>query len=86
MTKKEIQDRAKAEVREVLNIDALGTRIDSFTWIITAKDGSQVKVTLTACKDPINLDDAIAELGLKEEERARKEAEREAKKLAKEVK
>ena len=86
MTKKEIQDRAKAEIREVLNIDALGTRIDSFTWIVEAKDGSQVKVALTACKDPINLDDAIAELGLKEEERARKEAEREAKKLAKEVK
>ena len=83
MTKKEIQDRAKAEIRNLLNIDALGTRIDSFTWIVEAKDGSQVKVALTARKDPTNLDDAIVELGLKEEERARKEAEREAKKLAK---
>ena len=47
MTKKEIQDRAKAEIRNLLNIDALGTRIDSFTWIVEAKDGSQVKVALT---------------------------------------
>ena len=86
MTKAEMMKRTKEVASDKLGMDGYGDcRIDSFTWIIETEFG-QAKVSITACKDPINLDDAIAELGLKEEERARKEAEREAKKLAKEVK
>ena len=83
MTKAELMKRTKEIVADKLGMDGYSDcRVDSFTWLINTESG-QAKVTITACKDPINVDDAVADFGLKEEERARKEAERLAKKEVK---
>ena len=74
MTKKEIQDRAKETVAKELGLNRLDGRVDSFTWVLDAGD-SQVKVTLTALKDKINIDEAVAEWGVRRDAREAKKKE-----------